>query len=257
MAIGESIMVSHEENHHRPVYCAGSMKNWKGDNFPFKTVLSLKPLIDYWRQVASSDQPIKAAYFQSIEKYKSDGVDHGIYIGASLVEDGRFSQLYLKSIRIWQLMLMCGVARKAEQIKPMLKTPLDTAHLILIQTTPLTIRFRYDEKKFGVDGAYNVRYEIMKKRIDKALIKGTRERHTQPGKIALVYSRSREAAEYREYIDYLQHSGYLTGEVEDLELEDLQGMHGLKALRVAVNIKPSDQEQPVLDKSNESLAATP
>ncbi|MCG3120989.1 MAG: hypothetical protein ALAOOOJD_03913 [bacterium] len=173
------------------------------------------------------------------EKYKSDGVEHGIYIGAALVEDGKFDPLYLKNIRLWQIMLLCGVARQAEKLKPQLKAPLELAHLILVQNHPLTIRFRYDEKKFDVDGTYNVRYEILKKRIDKAVIKDTRERLTQPGHIAIVYSQAKEATEYREYIDYLQGAGYLTDALEDLELEDLQGVHGLRALRVTVNLQAS------------------
>jgi predicted nucleic acid-binding protein len=81
-----------------------------------------------------------------------------------------------------------------------------------------------------------VRYEIMKKRIDKAVVLGTTERLTQPGKIAIVYSQGAEAAEYRDYIAYLQAQGYLHGEVEKLELEELQGVSGLRALRVAVNL---------------------
>jgi len=65
--------------------------------------------------------------------------------------------------------------------------PLETAHLILVQHAPLAIRFRFDEKRFDVDGAYNVRYEVVKRRIDKAVRRGTGERITQPGKIAIVY----------------------------------------------------------------------
>jgi hypothetical protein len=38
---------------------------------------------------------------------------------------------------------------------------LQVAHLILSQSTPLAIRFRTDEKRFDVDGAYNARYEIV------------------------------------------------------------------------------------------------
>ena len=47
--------------------------------------------------------------------------------------------------------------------------PLEVAHLILVQHMPMAIRFRFDEKRFDIDGAYNMRYEIVKKRIDKAL----------------------------------------------------------------------------------------
>jgi hypothetical protein len=189
--------------------------------------------------IDAEQEKAQAMFPHYFEKYKSDGVEHGVYIGASLVEDGKFDPLYLKNIRLWQFMLMCGVARQAEKLKPKIDFPLEMAHLVLVQNAPLTIRFRYDEKKFDVDGTYNVRYEIMKKRIDKAVIKGTGERLTQPGKIAIVYSHAREAAEYREYIDYLQASGYLADEVEEYELEDLQGMHGLRALRVTVNMQAS------------------
>jgi hypothetical protein len=88
-----------------------------------------------------------------------------------------------------------------------------------------------------VDGAYNIRYEIVKKRIDKALVKDTTERITQPGQIVIVYGQAKEAAEYRGYLDYLRHLGYVGGEIEDLELEELQGVHGLRALRVPVTLR--------------------
>jgi hypothetical protein len=106
-----------------------------------------------------------------------------------------------------------------------------------VQHTPLSIRFRFDEKRFDVDGAYDIRYEIVKKRIDKALIRGSEERITQPGKIAIIYSHSAEANEYRAYIDYLTSLGYFTGEVEDVELDELQGVHGLRALRVTIDLR--------------------
>jgi hypothetical protein len=94
-----------------------------------------------------------------------------------------------------------------------------------------------------VDGTYNIRYEIIKKRIDKAAIKGTAERVTQPGRIAIIYSQASEAGEYREYIEYLRASGYLTADVEEVELEDLQGIQGLRALRVAVAMPPVAPDQ--------------
>lgn len=168
------------------------------------------------------------------ERYKTDGVDHNIYIGASLVQNGVFNKLHLKNIRLWQLMLICGIVRKAKHFKSSLSLPLETAHLVLVQDTPLSIRFRFDEKKFDVDGAYNIRYEIMKKRIDKAEIKGKEERLTQPEKIAIVYSQSSEEQEYLEYIEYLQSNGLIRKEIEELELEEVQGVKGLKALRVSV-----------------------
>jgi hypothetical protein len=179
-------------------------------------------------------------YPHYFEKYKTDGVEHSIYIGQSLVQNQQYSPMYLKNLRIWQLLILCSVARETEKLKSQLKVKLDTTHLVLVQNNPLSIRFRYDEKKFDVDGTYNIRYEIMKKRIDKAIIKGSKERLTMPGKISVVYSQSSEALEYKRYFDYLQSKDLITGEIEELELEPLQGVQGLKALRIKVNIDSDD-----------------
>jgi hypothetical protein len=122
-----------------------------------------------------------------------------------------------------------------DELKKEMEFPLDTTHLIVVQDMPISIRFDTDENRFRVDGAYNIRYEIMKKRIDKAVIKTTGERLTQPKMIAIVYSHSTETQDYYEYIDYLVSKGYLKEGVEELDLEDLQGIKGLKALRVEVN----------------------
>lgn len=176
----------------------------------------------------------QAMFPHYFEKYKTDGVDYNIYIGDALVEEDGFDPLYLHNLRLWQLMTHCGIAWEMDRLRPSLAIPLETAHLILVQHLPLSIRFRLEEKKFDVDGAYNIRYEIVKKRIDKAVVRGTGERLTQPGKISIVYSQPREVQEYRRYVEYLQAAGYLTDAVEDLELQDLQGAHGLKALRVTV-----------------------
>jgi hypothetical protein len=179
-------------------------------------------------------QDIYPHYF---EKQKTDGVDHQMYVGGSLLEDGRFDPLYLKSLRIWQLMVACGVAARADRLTTELPVPLQTTHLVLVQHAPLSIRFRFDEKRFDVDGAYDIRYEIVKKRIDKALIKGTTERITQPNKLVIVYGQAAEAAEYRGYLEYLRHLGYVSGEIEDVELEELQGVHGLRALRIEIALR--------------------
>jgi hypothetical protein len=182
------------------------------------------------------EQAAQSMFPHFFEKQKTDGVDYTIYLGGALREDAVFDPLYLKNMRLWQLMVACGVALRVERLKDRLPVRLDITNLILIQHAPLSIRFRSEEKRFDVDGAYNVRYEIIKKRIDKAILRGTTERLTQPGKIALVYSHPSEAAEWREYIEYLQRLGYLTPEVEELELDELQGAQGLRALRVAVDL---------------------
>ncbi|MCI0715418.1 MAG: hypothetical protein L0Y77_03740 [Chlorobi bacterium] len=105
----------------------------------------------------------------------------------------------------------------------------------------------YDEKKFDIANTFDVRHEIIKKRIDKAEIKGSGERLSCPGKIAIVYSQETEAEEYKQYIAFLKTKNYIKGDVEGLELADMQGIHGLKALRVSVNsnlvIDKSDDEK--------------
>ena len=181
-------------------------------------------------------QAAQAMFPHYFEKQKTDGVDYQIYVGPALLENGRVDPLCLKNLRLWQLMITCGMAARAHQLRDGLPIPLETTHLILVQHAPLSIRFRFDEKRFDVDGAYDIRYEIMKKRIDKALVEGTTERVTQPGKVALVYSQPGEALEYRAYIEYLQSLGYLTGHTEQLDLEELQGVQGLRALRVQVDL---------------------
>jgi GAF domain-containing protein len=185
------------------------------------------------------------------ELHTTDGVEHGIYVGASLMEDGTFDPLYLRNLRLWQLLVMCGAVLLTAQLREQLMLPLETTHLVLAHHTPLSIRFHPEEKQFAVDGAYNMRYQIMKKRLDKSLIHGTTERLTQPGKIAIVYSQPREAQEYLQYIDYLRAKGFVTSEVEDMDLEDVPGAYGLKALRITVNMQAELPRQGAMPTSSE------
>jgi hypothetical protein len=168
------------------------------------------------------------------EKYRTDGVEHNIYIGQSISAQKTFDRIYLKNLRLWQLIVSAELARKTDALKSSLPIKLETAGLILVHSQPLAIRFRQDEKKFDVDGAYNIRYEIVKKRIDKAVIKGTSERLTQPGKLAVIFSQEAEMSEYQRYLEYLVAKGYFEDNIEHLVLEDLQGVYGLRALRVQI-----------------------
>jgi hypothetical protein len=112
---------------------------------------------------------------------------------------------------------------------------LQTTQLILVHSLPIDISFRKDERRFDVEGGYNIRYEMIKKRIDKVRIKNTLERLTQPDKIAVVYANTSDAEEYLHHLSFLQSTNVLTDDLETVELEDLQGVSGLKALRVGVN----------------------
>ncbi|MEN8123759.1 MAG: GAF domain-containing protein [Bacteroidota bacterium] len=169
------------------------------------------------------------------ERYKTDGVDHTMYIGESLVKKRVYNKIDLNNLRLWQLQLMCELENIVYGLKDKLEHPLEIASLILVHNKPLSIKFRMDEKRFDIDGAQNVRYEIIKKRIDKSYIKNTNERLTVPGKIAIVYSQVGERNEYLKYIKHLQTKNYLLDTVENIEIEDMKGVSGLKALRVSVN----------------------
>jgi len=168
------------------------------------------------------------------ERYKTDGVEHNMYIGDSISNKKGFDQLYLNNLRLWQLQVMCEMENTHYLLKPQLPVQLDVASLILVYNTNLAIRFRMDEKRFDVDGTYNARYEVIKKRIDKSFIKGTNERLTQTGKLAIVYSQKKDELEYLRYISYLKSKGYFTNNIEIVELEGLQGVSGLKAIRVEI-----------------------
>jgi GAF domain-containing protein len=171
------------------------------------------------------------------EKRQTDGIDYMMYVGASMLENGKLSAFHVKNLGLWQFIVACGMAQQTEQIKPELKVPLETCHLILVNHTPLSIRFRYDEKRFDVDGAYDVRHEIIKSRIDKAVVKGTSERLTQPGRVAVVYSHTDEGHEMQRHIDFLKARGNLLNDLEFIDLDDLPGVRGLKALRVGINLE--------------------
>jgi hypothetical protein len=177
-------------------------------------------------------QKIFPRYF---EKFRTDGVEYDIYLGQSIAPYKTFTLEHVKHMRLWQLKSMAEIGKITRDLKSQLSKPLQTTQLIFIHSSPISISFRNDEKRFDVEGAYSVRYEIVKKRIDKVLIKETNERLTQPEKVALVYFTKSEEEEYLEYIVQLQDEGYFNNDLELLELEDLQGVHGLKAIRVGIN----------------------
>lgn len=168
------------------------------------------------------------------ERFKTDGVEHNLYIGASIAPTKPFDNLYLNNLRLWQLQTLCEMEIEHHRLKATLPYELDVTSLILVFSSPISIRFRMDEKRFDVDGTYNARYEVVKKRIDKANVKGTKERITQKEKITIVYSHNTEKNEYLKYIKYLQYKKILEPTIEQFEVEELQGVSGLRAFRVKV-----------------------
>lgn len=173
------------------------------------------------------------------EKQATDGVEHTIYIGSDTFPDGEFQLLHLRNIRLAQLLAMCQIGREAQELSAQLKVPLQVTHLLMVQNSTLTLHFDFDEKELVVAGAYNIRYQIIKKRIDKATTKGSGQRLTQVNQISIVYSQKSEEQEYLTYLEFLRHKGEIEADVEFLELEDLQSLQGLKALRVSIALHPS------------------
>lgn len=173
-------------------------------------------------------------YPHYFERFKSDGVEHNMYIGESITKQNSFNKVYLYNLRLWQLQVMCEMENAYYQMKKDLPVALDVASMVLVFNTSLSVRFRMDEKRFDVDGTYNARYEVVKKRVDKSKIKGTDQRVTEKGKLVIIYSQSSDEREYIKYINFLQSKNYLEEDIEVVELDDLQGVTGLKALRVNI-----------------------
>lgn len=202
-----------------------------------------------------SQANLQESYPCYFAKFRTDGVEYDIYIGQEIAPHKPFDLLYLKNIRLWQLTSMVEIARLSRGLIGEIPFPLETTQLIFIHSNPIDISFRNDERRFDVEGAYNIRYEVVKKRIDKVLIKGKDERLTQPDKISMVYFNPDEAKEYMEYIQYMQVQGYFNDDLEQLDLEELQGVSGLRALRVGVKyLEPKKEtEKKLKAKELESM----
>ncbi|MBU2927776.1 hypothetical protein KO515_05980 [Winogradskyella psychrotolerans] len=196
--------------------------------------LGNKALSSFLDQQQLKAQDIFPHYF---EKFKTDGIEHNLYIGQSITNRLNYHPTVLYNLRLWQLQVACEMEAMYYEKQKEFPLQLEVASLILAYDVPITIRYRIDEKQFDVDGAYNVRYEMIKKRIDKALIKNTNERLTQPHKLSVVYSSNAMEKEYLAYFEFLQAKNYIGNNLEIVELEELQGASGIKAIRVDINRK--------------------
>ncbi len=191
-------------------------------------------------QMQDEAQGMYPHYF---ERFKSDGVEHNMYIGESITKQDSFNKVYLYNLRLWQLQVMCEMENAYYQMKSDLPMALDVASMVLVFNSSLSVRFRMDEKRFDVDGTYNARYEVVKKRVDKSYIKGTNQRVTEKGKLVIIYSQRSDEREYIEYINFLQSKKYLEEDIEIVDLEDLQGVTGLKALRINILYNKNSQDK--------------
>lgn len=192
-------------------------------------------------------------YPHYFERYKTDGVEHNMYIGGSITQEKPFHKIYLYNLRLWQLQVMCEMENEFYKNRTVHPTSVDMASMILVFHQPLTIQFRMDEKRFDVYGTYNASYEVMKKRVDKAVIKGTNERVTTKGKLTIIYSQKEDEQAYLKYIEFLQDKNLFGKTVELLDLEDVEGVTGLKAIRVSIlyDDQKNDQYYTYEDLMNE------
>ena len=191
--------------------------------------------------IDEEEKKLQTIFPHYFERYRTDGTEYTIYVGQSITPSRTFELEVSRRLYRWQLASMIEMAHLTHRLLPSLPLPLQTTQLILAHGQPVDISFRHDERRFDVEGSYSIHYEVLKKRIDKAYIEGTQERLTQPNTIALVYSHASEIAEYLPFITQLQTDGQLQSALEYLDLEPMQGIIHLKALRIHINYPESTQ----------------
>ena len=192
-------------------------------------------LRDTWNQWQRSMQAITPHY---CDMEATDGIDHMIYTGQAI--DTSFTEFQLRALRYEQLRAVCDCARQGLALKATYDTDMALTHLVLVQG--YTVDIVHDdttERLFDVRGTRDTRYEIVKKRIDKACDGETGDRITQPGMLTVVYSSREEWQEYERYLRYLNREGTVDSAVEQGTVEPLQGVSGLKFARVRVNPEPT------------------
>lgn len=179
---------------------------------------------------------LQTIYPHYFERYRTDGAEYTLYVGQSIAPKQAFDSAVLDELHRWQLRSMVELARLTHLLQPSLPVRLQTTQLLLAHIHPVDIGFRRDERRFDVEGSYSIRYEVIKKRIDKACIKHTQERLTQPGMIAIVYSHPEEIVSYLPIIAELQAQGQLDSGIAYFDLEAVQSLGHLKAIRLRINL---------------------
>lgn len=176
------------------------------------------------------------------ERFVTDGVEHNIYIGSSITPSKIFDQIYLQNLRLWQIQTLCKMQNFIQQnSQHEMPFMFEMTSLILVYDTPVSIRFRMDEKRFDIDGNHNIKYEVIKKRIDKAFIKNSDERIVQSNMLTIVYMNEEQKNEYTDYLTFLASKAILDTEIQQFDIEDLAGVSGLKALRVNIAQNPFEE----------------
>ncbi len=164
----------------------------------------------------------------------TDGIEHDMYVGKFI--NPKFNKFHLCSLRYEQLRALCDCARTALCLQAKSQeTILGIVHLVLVQNSTIDIYHNEStEKLFDVKSSLDIRYEIVKKRIDKGVAQETKERITQPGMLTVAYSTDEEWQEYQQYFCYLVREGWVEDKFESGLVEPLQGVSGLRFIRAKV-----------------------
>ncbi len=191
---------------------------------------NLTEILDY------EQQAIQSVYPHYFERFRSDGVEHNLFIGNSITPRQIYDVIYLFNLRLWQIQVMCKMVMTHQNLKKNLNFDMNLTSLILVYNEPISIKFRMDEKRFDIEGNDDVRFELMKKRLAKAMVKNSSERLVQAGKLTIVYLNETDKNDYLNYISFLREQNYFTQKTEQLEIEDLQDINDLQALRLEINL---------------------
>jgi hypothetical protein len=75
-------------------------------------------------------------YIPHYERFKTDGVEHNLYIGASISSSKPFDLIYLNNLRLWQFQTLCKMELEHHN-KISTAYELDVTSLILVFSSPL------------------------------------------------------------------------------------------------------------------------
>ncbi|NEP81185.1 MAG: GAF domain-containing protein [Okeania sp. SIO3C4] len=212
------------ENEHNSVYQARD----RYDQMLHKINYHLQKTWEKWQQQMQQIIPHHCDF------EATDGIDHMMYLGKSI--NPKFSKFHLCSLRYEQLRAICDCARTILRLRAESEeVTLGVVHLILVQNSTIDIYHNEStERLFDVKGTRDIRYEIVKKRIDKGVDRETKERITQPGMLTVVYSTDEEWQEYQQYFRYLVREGWVEDKFDSGLVEPLQGVSGLRFVRAKV-----------------------
>lgn len=129
---------------------------------------------------------------------------------------------------------MARIGRYAAQIGPSLAVPMEVTLLIFVHSSTIDISFRVDERRFDVEGGYNIRYQMVKKRIDKVQIKESKERLVRPGTLAIVFQGDTAEQEITDLLTEVAAMGKIKPHFEFCTLEEVQGVSELRAVRADI-----------------------